>query len=218
MIELLVVVAIIAILAAMLLPALQKSRESGKRAVCVSNLKEIGIVLHLYADDNSGSFPALAFPTTTYGSYVCCPNGFGFLVQRPVGWYFQGYLSSPRILYCPSQKAWTYPDASAPYGTQGWAKEGYLAGYNYVLAQNPNDSFWGTHLNYNLSQPPNRVMSMDFGWQYYINLGFPDGQYSHPGLINVLYLGGYVRQVPAARVDGTIDLGKYFAALEAEGH
>jgi hypothetical protein len=134
-----------------------------------------------------------------------------------MGWYFQGYLSSPKILYCPSQKAYTYPDATTAYGLQGWAKEGYLVGYDYVLAQNPNDAFWGTRLNYNFAQPQNRVMTMDFGWQYYIDLGFPDGRYSHPGLINVLYLGGYVRQVLSSRVDGTTDLGVYFAALETEG-
>jgi prepilin-type N-terminal cleavage/methylation domain-containing protein len=56
LIELLVVIAIIAILAALLLPALAKAKQKGEQAVCMSNLKQWGLVWQYYTDENEGNF------------------------------------------------------------------------------------------------------------------------------------------------------------------
>ena len=84
LIELLVVIAIIAILSAMLLPALSKAKESGKRIACNNNLRQFGLAMHMYVDENQGVLPphitASRWPDKLYDYYgknlnvLLCPS------------------------------------------------------------------------------------------------------------------------------------------------
>src|SRR5204862_1874305 len=66
LVELMVVIAIIGLLMAMLLPAVQLARESGRRAACINNLRQIGAAIHMYHDAHE------AFPPGGISPGPCC--------------------------------------------------------------------------------------------------------------------------------------------------
>ncbi len=72
LIELLTVMAIIALLVAMLLPALAKAKATAHRATCLNNLRQWGLGLNMYLDDNNQLFPDFSIANDTPGA----PSGY----------------------------------------------------------------------------------------------------------------------------------------------
>ena len=114
LIELLVVIAIIAILAAILFPVFARARESARRTVCVSNVKQFGLAWMMYIQDYDESFPPTNSAlnsqwggSTTYtGKYPCKPcrphlKGNDAITYDPTV-YAIPYIKNYDMFKCPS--------------------------------------------------------------------------------------------------------------------
>ncbi|MCF7853211.1 MAG: type II secretion system GspH family protein [Candidatus Pacebacteria bacterium] len=120
LIELLVVVAIIAILVSILVPALSRARERAKTILCISNLRQTGVGLLMYADDYGGYFPPSGPDTGIWnlGAYKLVPEYFS------ADYKIAAHVSTkiPKIWDCPSNPRrsygghyWYGPDYSMNY-------------------------------------------------------------------------------------------------------
>lgn len=105
LVELLCVMAIIAILAALMLPVLNQSKARVKRMECANNLHQLGVAFQMFMHDHDDKFP-MAVPLAAGGSQEFVQNGYAvggefYFAYR----HFQALsneLSSPAILICPA--------------------------------------------------------------------------------------------------------------------
>jgi prepilin-type N-terminal cleavage/methylation domain-containing protein/prepilin-type processing-associated H-X9-DG protein len=119
LLELLAVMAVISVLAALLLPVVAEAREEGQRSVCLSNLRQIARAQLLYVDDWDERFPHWCFPAPPRPE----PYGdFAFWTE-----YFQPYLRSHAVLDCPhADWIWAMPEEEklAEYVLGTWGRGG----------------------------------------------------------------------------------------------
>jgi len=155
LVELLVVIGIIAVLISLLLPALNKARESANRVACASNIRQLGMALVMYGGDNRNWLP---IPSSDNGGATMemvrgnpWPWPTGTYTPNLYEIYNRGYIKTRQVFRCPSFDDRSQPDASFWYGwldqtgpidpaTMGYGlmAYSYLTWYEFIYPVNYN--------------------------------------------------------------------------------
>ena len=214
LIELLVVVSIIALLISLLLPALGRAKKAVRQAECLSNQKQIGLGLHIYAEDNEGFYPRtpdtynarLAFYLTTRPQaspyQVDGYTGMGLLL-------YYGILEDIQAFYCPSQRVhqFTYQGGFIDFPK---IEPGYrICSYYYrifgqppYVAVTPGVDDVATVRSFNTAMPSTKALVADMfdGGLDFWTPGFDnDSIWAHvdPFVVNVAFSDGHAASVLA---------------------
>jgi prepilin-type N-terminal cleavage/methylation domain-containing protein/prepilin-type processing-associated H-X9-DG protein len=138
LIELLVVISIIAILASMLLPALQSAKERGRTAICGNNLRQVTLAASMYGDDTG------YIPLYWIGGGPECWHQF-------LDTY--GYLKTRDVLFCPSQRPADAAAAAAFCAGWRWRTYGQnRTEYADCRTPPPTGLPWANYANYSFNR------------------------------------------------------------------
>jgi len=140
LIELLVVIAIIAILAAILFPVFAQAREQARKASCLSNMKQMGLAVDMYAQNYDEMMPP--YWDATYDFAASDPA----IRKKADGawhvnylWCLQPYLKNQQIQACPSISQSEGGQEVTPYSRGSYMGNGVVMGKPLAVIPNPSD-------------------------------------------------------------------------------
>jgi len=200
LVELLVVMAVLAILAALLLPALSQARHSAMRARCTSNLRQLGLAARLYWDDHAGlSFPYLTRATNGgriywFGWLQDEGPGEGNRAFDPTLGSLYPYLLGRGVELCPSLR---YGDSllklKAKGATYGYGYNLFLFGRNADSIAHPSQvAAFGDSAQVNTWQAPAAPDHPMLEEWYYLDPDWPTAHFRHRRTAEVVFVDHHV--------------------------
>jgi prepilin-type processing-associated H-X9-DG protein/prepilin-type N-terminal cleavage/methylation domain-containing protein len=209
LVELLVVVAVVSLLAGLLLPALGRSKAGARRVQCVGNLRQLGLAVQMYWDENEGNAFRYRGASTNGGDLYW----FGWLERGAEGSRrfdaTQGalfpYLGGRGVEVCPSLNT-----AMASFKRKA-SGSSYGYGYNLEFSppakeaplkvsqvQQPSGTVvLADAAQVNTFQPPASPQNPMLEEFYYLSLHEPTAHFRHDGLANAVFCDGHVgRETP----------------------
>ncbi len=127
LIELLVVVAVMGVLASLLLPALNRSKEKAQRLLCLNNLRQLQLAWQMYAHDHAEVIPPITSWVTglmTYNNNPDNTNTFKLLADIPGG--IGPYLRAASVYKCPTDKSWVEIDGQQFSRVRSYSMNSYM--------------------------------------------------------------------------------------------
>jgi len=212
LVELLVVIAIIAVLAALLVPALASAKAAGRKASCISNLRQIGIAIHNYVSDSDGNIPfgpkapPYTNPSNFYPSTGTPTSLISLNTGEPValGLLLRSHLAEqPNVLFCPGvdQKMDAASELAKVGKSQAQGSYFYRHNGRTLLYDDPRDPMPPPTVRFdalglNRDGIPIRALAMDS--QYLCNpglavFGVKDHTHHRRRIANVVYVDGHVK-------------------------
>ena len=188
LIEMLMVIAVIGILAAMLLPAISKAHQMGLQVQCLNNEKQIGAAMQMYVQDNK----------------LYCLPGYNKNVYEHGGtnWtrYIYKYLQETQCLACPTSPDGPPKETTEGFhlydGNYGWNFDGMngTRGTLYAHVTNPSKGYWffdsgDQCLTVGLNTWDNMMEELDLDWDSRL-----EGPNRHQNRLLIFYVDGHAEQ------------------------